>query len=104
VCTGFCPQLELTVWDNGEAFVNRWNRIRLTNEQVNHFRTILLPLRPQDTGVDVSTVFPKDCWVKIQWPANKRGRRPVACGGELFPTILEALRSINLDAYGHPVR
>jgi hypothetical protein len=100
VCAGFCPSLNLTVWDDGEAVVNRWKHIHLTNEQVNHFRTILLPLRSGDANVDPSTIFPKDCWVKVQWPVNKHGRRPVACGGELFPTILQALRSINLDANG----
>jgi hypothetical protein len=100
VCTGFCPSLNLTVWDDGEAVVNRWKHIHLTNEQVNKFRNILRPLRPVDPTVDVSTIFPKDCWVKVQWPASRRGARPIACGEELFPTILQALRSINLDANG----
>lgn len=104
VCAGFCPQLDLTLWDDGEALVNGGKRVRVSTEQAYQFRAILRPFRPAEPA-DRSrlSVSRSDCSVRVQWPANREGFRPTACGdGPLFEAILRVLRSINLDAFGNP--
>lgn len=105
ICGGFCPELDLTLWNDGQALVNGRKRMHVTSEQAARFRTILLPFRPADDDprADPSRVFPNDCWAKVQWPVGKRGIRPAACDDDrLFEAILQALRSINLDPFGRP--
>jgi hypothetical protein len=117
VCTGFCPHLDLTVWEDGRVIVSGRERSHVSNKQAARFRNILRPFRPADdhSAVDPSAVIPNACPVKVEWIPYDGGSRSVACGnyfmltdGEvgahadtLFEAVMQALRSIHLNAYGH---
>jgi hypothetical protein len=74
-------------------------------EDAARFSKILLPFRPvgKDATADPSKLSMDFCPVKVQWPADKSGGRPVVCGtyngapDSLFSAVMEALRSIHLD-------
>jgi hypothetical protein len=109
VCTGVCSRgrvLDVTVWSDGRVNVDGRDQSRISKAIVARFRSILLPFRPVGNFeyADPSVVMPKTCYVKIQWPADHRGRR-TACGDydsrtepeSLFVAAMRALQVINVD-------
>ena len=107
VCTGVCYRgvnVDVTVWKDGRI-ADGARPVRVSTEVAARFSKVLLPFRPvgNDATADPSKLSPDLCPVKVQWPANKRGGRPVVCGtynrapDSLFSAVMEALRSIRLD-------
>jgi hypothetical protein len=114
VCTGFCPQLDITVWDDGEVAVNGAERPRVTKAEAVRFRNILARFRSTaNDSVDPSTVWPNACLLKVQWPERAHARRPTACGNfmygrigadktSLFGGVRSVLKAVHLDISGQP--
>jgi hypothetical protein len=86
VCTGFCPNVDITVWDDGEVVVNGVEQPRVTKAEAARFRTVLFPFRSQAIASDPSTVFPNACLLKVQWPSPAKTARPTTCGDFFVPT------------------
>jgi len=108
VCTGACRRgtyLDLTVWKDGRTVVDGGRPVRVSKDDAARFWTMLRPFRPvgKDVTADPSKLFPDFCPVKVQWPADKRGGRPLVCGtyngaaNSLFTAVVQALRSIHVD-------
>jgi hypothetical protein len=108
VCTGACKRggdVDVTVWRDGRI-VNGGNPARVSKERAARFERILLPFRPagKDATADPSKASEGLCPVKVQWPTDKNGGRPVLCGtysgasGSLFLAVMEALQSIHLTS------
>jgi hypothetical protein len=106
VCTGACwrgADLDVTVWKDGRI-VDGGKPARVSTEEATRFERILLPFRPaeKDATADPSKLSQDFCPVKVQWPTDKSGGRPVVCGtyngasGSLFPAVMKALQSIHL--------
>jgi hypothetical protein len=112
VCTGFCPDLDVTVWKDGRVLGNRSGSFRVSSDVAAQFRNILLRFRPVDrhAHIDSSTVFPNACPVKVLWPADDKGVRPVGCGifftdtaghlGGVAGAAMKALELIHIDTQG----
>jgi hypothetical protein len=107
LCTGTCSSganLDVTVWKDGRI-MDGARPARVSREVAARFSKILLPFQPvgNDATADPSKLSPYFCPVKVRWPADKGGSRPVICGtyngaaDALFPAVMEALRSIRLD-------
>jgi hypothetical protein len=108
VCTGFCPHLDLTVWEDGRILVNGGDR-RISKDEAAQFQRILLPFRPAGrlAAMDVSTVLPNSCTIKIKWPADRSGAQSVRCGtfdlrgiDPLPDAVMQALQSIHVSVVG----
>jgi hypothetical protein len=108
VCTGFCPRLDLTVWEDGRILVNGGDR-RISKDEAAQFRRILLPFRPTDrlAATDVSTVLPNACTIKVKWRADRSDAQPVRCGtfelwgiDPLPDAVMQALQSIHVSIVG----
>lgn len=109
VCAGVCYRgkvLDVTVWSDGRVNIDGRDQPSISKANLARFRSILLPFRPVGSFeyADLSMVMPNTCYVKIQWPADHRGRR-TACGDydsraepeSLFVAAMRALQVINID-------
>jgi hypothetical protein len=114
VCTGFCPHLDITVWDDGEVVVNGVERPRVTKAEAARFRSVLFPFRSKASDSDPSTVLANACLLKVQWPSPANAARPTACGDFIVPTygkidahesslfraVSDALVAVHRDIWG----
>lgn len=102
----------MTVWEDGRVTVNGRGDFRISREDAERFRSILLPFRPAGdlAGIDPSTVMPDTCPVKIRWSDNGRGAPGISCGdystgtlkNPLFEAVVRAFESIHLGAEAQP--